>query len=61
MKIQCFKVLQSAAPSSFVGEDNIVYNKKALLEGLFSYTICARMAHRQMLSNMRNGDIHIVF
>lgn len=22
---QCFKVLQSAAPSSFVGEDNIVY------------------------------------
>ena len=41
MKIQCFKVLQSAAPfsfyeikSSFAG-DNTVYNKKALLEGLF--------------------------
>ena len=37
-----------------------IVNKKALLEGLF-LTQIVRVAHRQTLSNMRNGDIHIVF
>ena len=60
MKIQCFKALQTGNVFLFSFIRSVYFEKKALLEGLFSYAICVRTAYCQNTVKYEKGETFIL-